>query len=99
MADYIDRDEAIDEFNRFGSVWMEFTDDMSAEKIATMALKGAKRSLIEILKELPSADIQPVPHGRWVLFDGYYCSNCNYKIQTTGLPSYCPSCGARMDGE
>lgn len=46
---------------------------------------------IEALK----ADVQP--HGRWVLFDGYYCSNCNYKLQTTGMPTYCPHCGAIME--
>ena len=36
--------------------------------------------------------------GEWVLHDGYYCSNCNHKLQTTGIPQYCPSCGTRMKG-
>lgn len=34
--------------------------------------------------------------GRWVLTDGYRCSQCNYKLQTTGIPMYCPNCGANM---
>ena len=34
--------------------------------------------------------------GRWVLQDGYRCSVCYYKLQTTGLPTYCPNCGASM---
>ena len=34
--------------------------------------------------------------GKWVLTDGYRCSQCNYKLQTTGIPMYCPNCGADM---
>lgn len=37
-----------------------------------------------------------VIEGKWRMFDGLYCSNCHYKLQTTGIPTYCPSCGARM---
>ena len=45
------------------------------------------------MESLPSAE--PV-HGGWVLSDGYRCSVCCHKLQTTGLPIYCPSCGAKM---
>ena len=38
------------------------------------------------------------PSGEWLMFDGLYCSNCHYKLQTTGIPTYCPSCGAKMKG-
>lgn len=34
--------------------------------------------------------------GTWVLTDGYRCSLCNYKLQTTGIPDTCPKCGASM---
>lgn len=34
---------------------MEYTDDMPVEIIAGMALKNAKRSMIDILNSLPSA--------------------------------------------
>lgn len=37
--------------------------------------------------------------GEWVLTDGYRCSQCNYKLQTTGIPMYCPNCGAEMKPE
>lgn len=69
-------------------------------------------SLWEITKEdeirdLPSA----VKHGEWIathertLFSNpdsitYVCSECGYTIY--GIPStttYCPSCGARMEGD
>lgn len=31
-------------------------------------------------------------HGQWLYFDGVYCSECHYKLQTTGIPTYCPNC-------
>ena len=42
---------------------------------------------------------EPVKHGRWIWLDGVRCSICNHKLQTSGLPSYCPNCGAKMDEE
>lgn len=37
--------------------------------------------------------------GKWVLGDGYYCSSCGYKLQTTAILRFCPNCGAKMDKE
>lgn len=50
-------------------------------------------------EHIVSTDGEPTRHGRWLWFDGVRCSLCNHKLQTTGLPSYCPNCGARMDGD
>lgn len=36
--------------------------------------------------------------GEWLQQDGIRCSNCNYKLHTTGLPMYCPNCHADMRG-
>lgn len=36
-------------------------------------------------------------YGRWIQLDGVRCSICNHKLQTTGLTSYCPNCGAKME--
>ena len=62
----------------------------------------------------PSADVAPVKHGKWVLGNvepGYFtpggnrpwiCSDCGWLASyMLGKPNerYCPSCGARMDGE
>ena len=64
-----------------------------------------------ILKSLPTADVQPVKHGRW---SRYCCSNCGISkynfisfnivgekeyARPFGTWNYCPRCGARMDGE
>lgn len=35
--------------------------------------------------------------GVWMYSaDGTICSNCGYKLETTGLLSYCPHCSANM---
>ena len=54
---------------------------------------------IMVIQDLPSAEPELVRHGKWLWVDGVRCSECNYKLQTTGVPSYCPNCGARMDEE
>lgn len=60
----------------------------------------------------PTADVAEVKHGKWIKMynnpsDGnYYCSECHkYRDIVTGRKtprdrdfSYCPNCGARMDG-
>lgn len=53
--------------------------------------------LHDMIEELPSAE--PVKRGKWLWVDGVRCSECNYKLETTGLPSYCPNCGRRVDEE
>lgn len=29
--------------------------------------------------------------------EGVVCNKCGYKLQTTGLPSYCPNCHSKME--
>lgn len=70
-------------------------------------------SVLEYVGNLPAADVAPVVHGRWIeqedpMLDVYYtCSVCkeDFYIETTGytekdmfLYTYCPNCGAKMDG-
>lgn len=55
-----------------------------------------------MLMDVPSADVAPVRHGRWVVIDAeeprrYGCSEC--KRLSWHMENYCPNCGARMDGE
>lgn len=65
-------------------------------------------SVLEYAENLPAADVAPVVHGRWVHTDLAYhwtsldeCGVCGYhdeKRQHLGNYSYCPNCGAKMDG-
>lgn len=56
---------------------------------------------IEELEKLPTADVQEVKHGEWVRdeFDMLCCSECNEEPEFENITSYCPYCGAKMDGK
>lgn len=60
-------------------------------------------SVLEYVEDLPAADVAPVAHGRWDNLDGYktrmVCSVCGWDVSEYGkFYSYCPNCGAKMDG-
>ena len=55
MDELISRQAAIDAINRYGSVWMEYTEIMSVDELAERALKASKQSMVKILHDLPSA--------------------------------------------
>ena len=72
-----------------------------------------KGSVRRVLMQAPEVDAVPVVHGRWIeqedpMLDVYYtCSVCkeDFYIETTGYTekdmfvyTYCPNCGAKMDG-
>ncbi len=41
-----------------------------------------------------------ITKGTWMrTLDGFHCSVCFYKCETTALPDVCPHCGADMRGE
>lgn len=87
MADYINRGTAIAKLTA-----LEVT-----EPSATMT--DAKR----LLADMPAADVAPVVHGMWDNLDGYktrrVCSVCGWDVPEYGkFYSYCPNCGAKMDG-
>lgn len=51
------------------------------------------------IDEMPTIKLEQ-KKGRWISnIIGIVCSNCCYKLETTGLLSECPNCGAKMGGE
>lgn len=77
------------------------------------AIRGGIRKALRCMEQTPTityADL--VPHGRWEVkvfsltsCKKVVCSECGYSEQkgpawepSWGMPNYCPSCGARMDG-
>ena len=95
MAEYIEREALL---NSIGLIQLHFV------------AHGDNKSLFDIINEQPAADVAPVVHGEWVEradynFDVYYdCSACGESFCfIEGVPeenfySYCPNCGAKMDG-
>lgn len=64
-------------------------------------LNDTPQSVLEMvakwIEEAPTIDAAPIVHARWKMTDSPYCSHCN-RIAVMKY-RYCPSCGARMDGE
>lgn len=76
-------------------------------------LRGLKNALnaVKSNEVIPSADVQPVKHGRWIdiyeyckaldlrptgLEEYYWCSECDKAEKKTS--DFCPNCGADMMG-
>ena len=59
---------------------------------------------IDIIDDFPAADVAPVVHGRWEIVVGsngkeyMVCTRCRVSQDLTGVFTYCPNCGAKMDG-
>ena len=106
MSDLISRQAAIDAVNgviadyipniygRYEALPLEIASAVNRLPSAQQTVDAVP---VEYLKRRPSAE--PLRHGKWLWLDGVRCSECNYKLETTGLPSYCPNCGCRMDKE
>ncbi len=90
---------------------------VDVEPLDVVGTKGVNKDyvdgmayVLDLLDNLPAADVEPVRHGRWDnMFDGkftggaywYRCSNCGRIVPDVrnGGWNYCPDCGARMGGE
>ena len=54
--------------------------------------------------KIPAADVAPVRYARWEVVVGsdgkehMVCTGCRKQQDLTGVFSYCPNCGCRMDG-
>ena len=90
MAEYIKRGYAVDAVL---DVYYDTPDiDLSGEKFEAAILK------------IPAADVAPVRHGEWEIVVGsngneyMVCTCCRVSQDLTGVFTYCPNCGAKMDG-
>lgn len=87
MAEYIDREALLLRIDCHGTNKFGMLDE----------------DIRVFVKEQPAADVAPVVHGRWNNMDGYktrkVCSECGWDVPEYGkFYSYCPNCGAKMDG-
>ena len=89
MAEYIERQAAI----------IEMIDN---DIDHAQGIDG--REVVQILEDIPAADVVPVVHSRWVLGgydDMYYvCEKCGHKqseYYAKPTANFCPNCGAKMD--
>lgn len=95
MPEYIERDAAIKAIRKKEAAYDVGQGD---------ALEGLYVADREI-SACPAVDVAPVVHGRWEIVIGsdgkehMVCTECRKQQDLTGVFSYCPNCGAKMDGE
>ena len=89
MDEYIKKSYAIDAVL---DVYYDTPDiDLSGEKFEAAIFK------------IPPADVAPVRHGKWEIVVGsngkeyMVCTCCRVSQDLTGVFTYCPNCGAKMD--
>lgn len=93
MADFIDREAAIVDFERCNHenpVW-------TPQRVKTLLMR------------IPAADVEPVRHGRWEScfedwrqqIEGDKCSACGFEYYGACIRRflYCPNCGAKMNSK
>ena len=68
--------------------------------------KEAYNKAAIMISTMPTEDVQPVKHGKWIAINNSskkYCSECGveFKILAYEINDYrfCPYCGAKMDKE
>ena len=90
MAEYVTKEQVIDWYRSYGQ-----TDEPILFE-----------TLVSDLRDMKTADVAPVRHGRWIEKDKYNfvtmydCSICGTRILDNGPAwNYCPNCGAKMDLE
>lgn len=94
MAEYIERETCLEKVCEACN--MQFGDDAPCEP--------SECFMREKLMAIPTAEVEPVVHGRWIWNENactWDCSNCNGSVGAGSRISkyaHCPFCGARMDG-
>ena len=78
-------------------------DSSSAFEFLRGYERGATETANIVLGMIP-VDAVEVVHGRWIFGTSNHrewmkCSECLVSQTPTGVFSYCPNCGAKMDGD
>lgn len=91
-----------------------YIDADLVKQIANSELGSSDKETVQwVIAHTPTADVQEVRHGRWILRGGWSrCSECDERALlkdiggTGGFHEYdqvrsniCPHCGAKMDGK
>ena len=109
MAEYIDRESAIDAIERVDWYHQNVSKDMvqGANSLEHQAWYR-EQDVYAAIENIPAADVRPVKRGHIIEDEnGYFwCSACGCNITLTAYtmpnnklilnPNYCPNCGASM---
>lgn len=104
-GEYISRDEAL-------KIFHQCCDNCTNSYNGVMCRACADAGAMDILIDMPSADVQPVKYGRWIDVytwtmlhefkssgrgEHFWCSECEQGQKQKS--NYCPNCGADMRGD
>lgn len=107
MAEYIEREALIQSVTAHKAQAMIRADYEQKQMMGRNKsdwLSGFDYGMGKAIDIIANADVVEVRHGFWIplgrddngmLIVG--CTKCNRK--QFGMPNYCPSCGAKMDGK
>ena len=91
MAEYIEREAAVKVAEKYGL----------ANGSALGRHTGLADCIASEIADIPTADVAPVVHGRWIHYPDCgvtKCSHCGWSIEECWESKRCPECGAKMDG-
>ena len=103
MTEYISKEKAIKELREvYENEYPTASGDFD---------EYASHDVPNVLRNIPSADVQPVKRGNWVQIgeQSAKCTECGGVLKSNGIDKtgkalifkavyhYCPYCGARMD--
>ena len=106
MAEYIEREAVREILERY-----QAAPHIKQKTHFSIGMLAAIIGCIELVGNVPAADVVPVVHGRWEHIDAYLldmwrCTACGEEWTFSYDPTdadtkvnYCPECGARMDGD
>lgn len=96
--EYIEREAAI-------AKCREISDCEWNHRASPVSWADAYEQFAEDIEEIQTADVAPVRHGEWEIVVGsngneyMVCTCCRVSQDLTGVFTYCPNCGAKMDLE
>ena len=97
MAEYIEREAISEEIRKY---YYKNPPNFSYGEGFDRGLDRAQRAILNA----PAADVAEVRHGEWEIVVGsngkeyMVCNCCRVRQDLTGVFTYCPNCGAKMDG-
>ena len=97
MAEYIEREAISEEIRKY---YYKNPPNSSYVEGFDRGLDRAQRAILDA----PAADVATVRHGEWEIVVGsngkeyMVCTCCRVSQDLTGVFTYCPNCGAKMDG-
>ena len=109
MAEYIGREAAIKCAEESYKTWNLITAaaDGAREINKCYKMQELCKTIGEVFKIVPAADVAPVVHGHWTTecYNVPICSICGTYVSKDvynsedSTPNFCPHCGAKMDEE